>query len=196
MRVFYGLLGIFGEFIRENLNNRSSTRLLMKSVPPPRLKPIGAPAPRADPALDGAEAEVTSSSRRNRRRVAAAAAAAELPPPADPPPPPSGSPTRSGRRRAGSNGDSGADPLASYKPGPGDADKKSLRKAFAKFDGDGSGAIDPDEFELMLKVFGFGCSADEVSRLLEKYDKDHSGGIELGEFAAMLQELAGSRAPC
>ena len=79
--------------------------------------------------------------------------------------------------------------LAGYKPKPGDPDKKSVRKAFAQFDKDQSGYIDVEEFEIMLRVFGFGADAGQISRMVEKYDKDSSGAIDIEEFALMLQEL-------
>lgn len=102
---------------------------------------------------------------------------------------PDGQNRRRRQRAVERKGKGKADDLSQYKPKPGDPSSKDIRKAFAKFDKDGSGAIETDELELMLKVFGTGAESSHVGQLLQKFDKDNSGALSVGEFALLLQEL-------
>lgn len=81
------------------------------------------------------------------------------------------------------------DDLDQYTPGPGDPSKKQIRKTFAKFDRDGSGAIDASELTLMIEAFTPGLGSSEVQRLMARFDDDGSGELSVGEFGRMLQQL-------
>jgi len=74
-----------------------------------------------------------------------------------------------------------------------------LRKAFATFDHDASGAIDIHEFIQSLEHIGMhvvdeglpglgGVPRDVVEALFSRFDADHSGTIEYNEFVRHFQE--------
>lgn len=60
---------------------------------------------------------------------------------------------------------------------------KRIVEAFAKFDTDGSGALDFDEFRQTLSSLEVMLSEPEARALFEHYDMDGSGSIEFQEFS-------------
>ena len=117
-----------------------------------KLEPIQAPqSPFGIDAPAGPDPAATTS-RRQRRRNPDPEAEAPLMPAGDSKPKATKAPK--------------PDDLVDYKPGPGDPDKRSIRKAFDKFDKDGSKSIEVEELELMLKVFGMGADSNEVGHML------------------------------
>ena len=156
-----------------------SVRIVPTVVQPPELPPLPDSTGRRRRRLDpiGAEPDDSANqeaallqaeeSRRQRRREDAATAA------------PKPKPKKKIK----------ADDLDQYKPGPSDPSKKQIRKTFAKFDRDGSGAIDASELELMIQAFTPGLDSSAVGGLLNRFDADGSGELSVGEFGRMLQQL-------
>ena len=62
-----------------------------------------------------------------------------------------------------------------------------LRRVFAEFDSDGSGAVSVDEMSSMVKELKLDLSAEQVRRLVDEADLDKSGQVEYAEFAAALR---------
>jgi len=156
-----------------------SVRIVPTVVQPPELPPLPDSTGRRRRRLDpiGAEPDDSANqeaallqdeeSRRQRRREDAAAAASKPKP----------------KKKVK------VDDLDQYKPGPNDPSKKQIRKTFAKFDRDGSGAIDASELELMIQAFTPGLDSSAVGGLLNRFDADGSGELSVGEFGRMLQQL-------
>jgi hypothetical protein len=73
-----------------------------------------------------------------------------------------------------------------------------LRSAFARFDRDGSLALEPSEFRGAVKSLGCDLTALEVSRVFAVVDADHSGFVTYDEFevksrrAVRLFDLSGA----
>ena len=59
------------------------------------------------------------------------------------------------------------------------------KRAFAKYDKDGSGAIGKRELRKCLKANGIAVRGPKVNKFLKKYDADGSGNISFEEFCAM-----------
>eukprot|EP00297_Palpitomonas_bilix_P004028 CAMPEP_0113902098 /NCGR_PEP_ID=MMETSP0780_2-20120614/21646_1 /TAXON_ID=652834 /ORGANISM="Palpitomonas bilix" /LENGTH=731 /DNA_ID=CAMNT_0000894835 /DNA_START=306 /DNA_END=2501 /DNA_ORIENTATION=- /assembly_acc=CAM_ASM_000599 len=57
-----------------------------------------------------------------------------------------------------------------------------LRNSFKHFDKDGSGEIDLDEFECVLRDFGLEVKGKELETLFQYYDVDGNGGVDYYEF--------------
>ena len=53
------------------------------------------------------------------------------------------------------------------------------KQAFDKFDADGSGLLDADEFAQAMHVLGLRLSKEEYKLLFDEYDADGSGEIDL-----------------
>jgi Ca2+-binding EF-hand superfamily protein len=74
-----------------------------------------------------------------------------------------------------------------------------LRSAFARFDRDGSLALEPSEFRGAVKSLGCDLTPLEVSRVLAVVDADHNGFVTYDEFevksrrVVRLLELPGAR---
>jgi calmodulin len=73
--------------------------------------------------------------------------------------------------------------------------RADLEAMFKKFDVDGNGRLDRDEFAALLKGDGEPLSDDEVQQALQMADKDGDGFIDLEEFVDMLLVDAGVEAP-
>lgn len=54
-----------------------------------------------------------------------------------------------------------------------------LQQAFDKFDSDGSGLLDENEFAQAMHVLGLRLSKEEYQLLFKEYDADGSGEIDL-----------------
>jgi len=67
-------------------------------------------------------------------------------------------------------------------------------QAFEKFDQDGSGLLEQDEFEGAMHVLGLRLTKDEYLILFKEYDVDGSGAIDLEEFSHMVKKTL--RTPC
>lgn len=73
--------------------------------------------------------------------------------------------------------------------------EQELRRAFAVFDTDGSGALDHDEIKAIFTRPGGGnpFSDAEVEALINEFDANHDGVLQFEEFSAMWEsELAGA----
>ena len=65
------------------------------------------------------------------------------------------------------------------------AEEARLRKAFDTFDVDGSGAIDAQEVEALLRALGQDPTPYEVASMVSFADEDGNGTIEFSEFCKM-----------
>ena len=63
---------------------------------------------------------------------------------------------------------------------------EDLKEAFNLFDKDGSGAIDTEEFYLVLKSQGANPSFEEVQKLVDEIDQDGNGEVDLQEFLEIM----------
>ena len=66
---------------------------------------------------------------------------------------------------------------------------EAVRKAFVKFDKDGSGEMDSQEFQAAIFSLGLELKAEEVQALFHAADSDSSGAIDVNEFAALVTRL-------
>jgi hypothetical protein len=69
------------------------------------------------------------------------------------------------------------------------AGEEAVREAFALFDDDGSGAIDPSELEQGMRSLGVD-SPEDIEQLFSAVDADGSGSIDMAEFRGMLSTQA------
>jgi len=68
--------------------------------------------------------------------------------------------------------------------------QEELLAEFQRFDIDGSGDIDCDEFcQILPSVWGLEVSRTEVEALIAKVDKNNDGSIDFEEFTLCVQEL-------
>mmetsp|Transcript_26085 Transcript_26085/g.60415 ORF Transcript_26085/g.60415 Transcript_26085/m.60415 type:complete len:909 (-) Transcript_26085:47-2773(-) len=65
------------------------------------------------------------------------------------------------------------------------AQEKQLRECFGKFDVNGDGKIQADEFKKLMSSLG-GFSAKEIKRLFKEADTDGSGGVDWREFLSWI----------
>ena len=65
----------------------------------------------------------------------------------------------------------------------------NIQRAFHKFDADGSGELDREEFEKAMFFLGLRLSSKELHALFQVADADGSGNIDLDEFASMVKRL-------
>ena len=71
----------------------------------------------------------------------------------------------------------------------GDADIDAIAlKAFSKYDESGDGAIDGEEFGMLVKDMGVHLTDEELAGALDYIDEDESGEIDTEEFLAWLKE--------
>ncbi len=68
-------------------------------------------------------------------------------------------------------------------------DEASLRAEFDKFDKDGTGAIDFEEFGLLLRSLGLEMRPQQRRKGFETIDTDGSGQIGFEEFAVWWSKL-------
>ena len=61
-------------------------------------------------------------------------------------------------------------------------------RAFSKYDESGDGAIDGEEFGLLVKDMGVHLTEEELAGALDYIDEDESGEIDTEEFLAWLKE--------
>ena len=61
-------------------------------------------------------------------------------------------------------------------------DSTSISQLFAKFDFDGNGTLDENEFRRGIQSLGVGISVGEIEKLREMIDEDGDGEISLHEF--------------
>ena len=63
--------------------------------------------------------------------------------------------------------------------------RSGVRKAFEKYDKDGSGSITRDEFRRVVEdKYQTTMRANQIDKLMEQADKDNSGQISYDEFLA------------
>merc|ERR1712166_835199 len=60
--------------------------------------------------------------------------------------------------------------------------RSSVRSAFRKMDGDGSGALTMDEFRKICQLHNFELSDQELISVMRKFDKDFDGVVRYDEF--------------
>ena len=71
-----------------------------------------------------------------------------------------------------------------------DPDKLAeYREAFDLFDEDGSGEIDVEEFENLMKTLGYNYTDIELKEMIEQIDIDGSGEIDFAEFITLMSNL-------
>ncbi|HVU05861.1 MAG TPA: EF-hand domain-containing protein [Polyangiaceae bacterium] len=63
-----------------------------------------------------------------------------------------------------------------------------LRAQFDKFDTDGNGSIDEDEFAALVKSLGVSMTAEKVAVAFMAIDVDGNRNIEFGEFRAWWEK--------
>ena len=83
--------------------------------------------------------------------------------------------------------EAGAAIVAWFKGLAGTALNAAIMKAFNKFDVDGSGFLDREEFGKAMLAMGLRLSASQVEVLFKEYDVDGTGTIELQEFTQMVR---------
>jgi hypothetical protein len=71
----------------------------------------------------------------------------------------------------------------------GTALETAIREAFEKFDTDGSGVIDREEFASSMHALGLRLSPEQYDKIFQQVDVDGSGGIDLAEFMAMVKKF-------
>jgi hypothetical protein len=67
-----------------------------------------------------------------------------------------------------------------------DEEKEKFQEAFVAFDKDGSGSIDVEELETVMKSLGMNPSKQEVQDMIDEVDDDNSGEIDMEEFLEMM----------
>ncbi|EDO44845.1 predicted protein, partial [Nematostella vectensis] len=77
-------------------------------------------------------------------------------------------------------------------PEKGEADRKSMKRAFKRADSDASGKIQGEQFCLAAKDAGFDTSTEDLQRVLSKFDKDTDSEINFGEFVDMMKYIEDS----
>lgn len=60
---------------------------------------------------------------------------------------------------------------------------------FAKFDEDGSGELDVDEFRAALLEMGLGMDGDQMGLVMREIDKDGGGTISIDEFTERMKQI-------
>jgi len=60
--------------------------------------------------------------------------------------------------------------------------RANYRELFHKFDRDGSGSIDLEELNNMLKTCGMEMARGDLAEIIEEYDEDNNGTIDFEEF--------------
>ena len=71
--------------------------------------------------------------------------------------------------------------------GPGTRTEHAMMSMFRKYDFDGSGKLEKDEFERCLKDMGIALSNLELQILCEKFDTDQDGYVQPKEFVAFMK---------
>jgi len=66
---------------------------------------------------------------------------------------------------------------------------EAVRRAFARFDRNESGGLDPAELKNALSQLGMGASDAETIAVLRRYDADGNRRISLHEFSRLVREL-------
>ncbi|XP_060062985.1 uncharacterized protein LOC132543495 [Ylistrum balloti] len=79
--------------------------------------------------------------------------------------------------------------LMRSKLGPDDLSREDLEIAFAQFDTDGSGAINPDELRQILSTTSL--ADDQIEQLIADADTDGDGEIDFEEFYALFTTMMG-----
>ena len=69
-----------------------------------------------------------------------------------------------------------------------------VRSVFAKYDADGSGAVDEDELMDALSDLGMTVSAAQASSVMKKYDSDGSGELNQEQFEQLVNALQSMQA--
>lgn len=65
----------------------------------------------------------------------------------------------------------------------------AIQKAFERFDEDGNGAIDREEFRIAMFGLGLRRSSAEYDELYREYDRNGDGEIDVDEFGEMVRML-------
>jgi Ca2+-binding EF-hand superfamily protein len=68
-------------------------------------------------------------------------------------------------------------------------DELEIHQAFKYFDRDGSGAIDRNEVQLLLRMVGLKCRAQDIERFMVRYDLNGDGVISYQEFRKFYKEI-------
>ena len=71
-------------------------------------------------------------------------------------------------------------------------DESSISRIFNDVDKDGSGAIDVDEMELLLKNLSISASYTETQILFNSLDEDNNGTIDFDEFSRWFKSIVSS----
>jgi Ca2+-binding EF-hand superfamily protein len=74
--------------------------------------------------------------------------------------------------------------------GPGMRTEHAIMSMFRKYDYDGSGKLEKDEFERCLNDMGICLSPLEFQILAEKFDTNHDGYVQPVEFVEFMKELS------
>lgn len=64
-----------------------------------------------------------------------------------------------------------------------------LEDAFNKFDADGNGSLDLEEFKKYMKTRGdalSGAEIDNLDKMFQECDKNDNGGIDISEFTRFV----------
>jgi Ca2+-binding EF-hand superfamily protein len=65
-------------------------------------------------------------------------------------------------------------------------DNQELKEAFAKFDKNGDGKIDKEEFKVMMKELEPNMEKDEIEKMMATADADGDGFIDYQEFVTVI----------
>lgn len=109
-----------------------------------------------------------------------------------PPPPPTLSPIPKRRNARFARDTTMSAPGVAHGPAAAPVSTSSdaaVRSAFAKFDKNGSGALDVRELRSALGQLGLEAGRTEAQAILSKYDADGGGSLELSEFQALVVDL-------
>lgn len=69
-----------------------------------------------------------------------------------------------------------------------DGSSDSLQKEFERFDADGDGSIDEDEFAILVRALGVTFTPEKVAIAFMAIDVNGNGRIEFGEFKSWWQQ--------
>jgi hypothetical protein len=64
--------------------------------------------------------------------------------------------------------------------------QRDIKRAFAKFDTDGTGCLSVSELTDAIHLYLNGVSRNQVAELVQRYDVDQDGTISIDEFSAFL----------
>jgi len=68
--------------------------------------------------------------------------------------------------------------------------EEEIRKAFALFDDDSSGAISLRNLRRVAKELGEQLSDEELQAMIDEFDKNNDGVIDMDEFMAIMKQTS------